>query len=96
MGKIRFSRNLGKTMKNGQKMGFSDYCGKYSPLMCNFFRLKSCNIMFFTILRKPHVQVLELWTEMLSANQIARFFKFEDLENHLADFDNLLYGSIKS
>ena len=43
-------------VKNGQKIGFSDYCGKFNLLMCNCFCLKSCSIMFFTILRKPHVQ----------------------------------------
>ena len=39
--------------------------------------------------------VLELWTEMLSANLIARFFKFEYLKNHLANFDNFVYGKYK-
>ena len=34
------------------------------------------------------LQVNELWNEMFSASQIGRFFKFEYLENHLADFDN--------
>ncbi len=51
-----FSQNLGKSAKNGPKMWFFLFLSKSCPLMCIFLCLKSCSIMFFTILRNPHVQ----------------------------------------
>ena len=67
-------------------MVFFGFCKKFSTLMCYFFDFKRCTIIVFTILRKPHVRknlVLELCPKMLSANQIAEFFKLEYLWNHM-------------
>ena len=50
--------------------------------MCRFFRFKSCTIMIFMILLKPHVweksgsQVKCKNTKILSGNQIAGFLNF--------------------
>ena len=38
--------------------------------------------------------VLELWPKMLSANQIARFFKFEYLQNRLTVRDDFWYDDV--
>ena len=46
--------------QNTPKIGFFGFCKKKKkkkkfPLMCRFFGFKSCTIMTFMILLKPHV-----------------------------------------
>ena len=55
LGKIWFSQNLGKRGQMCPKMWFFMFLSKSCPLMYIYFCLKSSNIMFLTILRKPHV-----------------------------------------
>ena len=74
---------LGKWAKNGQKTGFSEYIEKFYQFLLNllyneyvYYLLCSCtNSMFGKIL------VLEIWTKMFSANQIAGFFNQPYLQN---------------
>ena len=45
---------LGIMPKNTPKIMFFGLCKKNSPLMCRFFGFKSCTIVTFMILFKPH------------------------------------------